>query len=383
VAMLHLRLRKVWRLAKPAFLAAVLLLPVNALANPKMLVDLGSGQVLYHQDAFQRWYPASLAKLMTAYVTFEALKAGRITLDTPVVMSLKAVNQKPSKMYLKPGDRMTLDTALKIMLVKSANDIAWAVAETVGGSEPRFVGMMNHEARRIGLTSTHYVNPNGMPQNGQYTTARDLAVLAVRIRREFPQYDRYFALEGFITGDHKYSNYNLLIGRFDGADGMKTGFICSSGFNQVASATRGGRTVISVVLGSNSLAGRADESAELLHLGLTKHIGVGTTLTSLRPYGAHRNQVADIRDQICSKKARKARSKNRDKAGRMKLISPYIHPLNHQLHYVEANLLPPIIPPVAANDNVADGDGGPDIANVPIPQPRPLRWPIPQLRPVH
>ena len=117
------------------------------------------------------------------------------------------------------------------------------------------------------MTSSHFINPNGLPGKGQYTTARDLAVLAVTLKREFPQYAPYFALEGFTTGKKQYPNFNMLIGRFDGADGMKTGFICASGFNQVSSATRNGRTLISVVLGTNSLAERADDSADLLEKG--------------------------------------------------------------------------------------------------------------------
>eukprot|EP00913_Durusdinium_trenchii_P026857 g25192.t1 len=232
-----------------------------------MVVDAATGRVIAHQDAFRKWYPASLTKLMTAYVTFRALKNAQVTLETPVVMSKKASDQPASKMYLKPGSLLTLDSALKILLVKSANDIAVAVAETVGGSTDQFVAMMNGEAQRLGMSSTRFINPHGLPGKGQYTTARDLAVLATQIRREFPQYSSYFSLEGIDTGKKQYPNYNTLIGRFDGADGMKTGFICASGFNQVSSATRNGRTVISVVLGSDSLAGRADESADLLQQG--------------------------------------------------------------------------------------------------------------------
>ena len=365
-------LRRILMAAAALIVAAPLALPADALANPKIVVDVGTGRVLFHQDAFQRWYPASLTKLMTAYLAFKALKSGRITLDTPVVMSKLAANQKPSKMYFKPGARMTMNTALTIMLVKSANDIAMAVGETVGGSEGAFVDMMNAEAARLGMTSSHFVNPNGMPEPGQYSTARDLAVLTVAIRREFPDYAGYFSVEGFINGTRKYTNYNLLIGRFDGADGMKTGFICSSGFNQIASATRGGRTIVSVVLGSDSLGGRADESAELLQLGFSKTFTGGDTLSTLQPYGANRDQVADIHDQICNPKAAKVRSEGRDEEGKMKLHSPYIHEMDHDPHFVVANLLPPE-PGPAANDNVEQGDGGLPIANVPIPQPRPLR----------
>lgn len=365
-------LRKIMGGTLAAALAATIALPAEALANPKIVVDVATGRVIYHQEAFQRWYPASLTKLMTAYVTFSALKGGRITLDTPVVMSKLAASQKPSKMYFKPGARMTMNTALTIMLVKSANDIAMAVGETVGGSEDNFVSMMNAEAARLGMFSTHFVNPNGMPQPGQYSTARDLAVLTVALRRDFPQYAGYFALEGFINGTKKYTNYNLLIGRFDGADGMKTGFICSSGFNQIGSATRNRRTVVAVVLGADSLGGRADQAADLMQLGLTKPETGTDTLATLAPYGENRDQVADVRDEICNPKAAQVRSEGRDEEGKMKLKSPYLHEMDHDPRFVVANLLPP--EPKAANDDgIEQGDGGPKLKRIPVPKPRPMQ----------
>lgn len=336
----------------------------QAFARPSILVDVRTGRVLEHEEAFQRWYPASLTKIMTAYLTFSALKARRLKPDTPVVMSKHAAAQPASKMYYKPGDTLTLDSALKIMLVKSANDIAVAIAETVGGSEAAFVDLMNREARRIGMISTRFINPNGLPGPGQYTTARDLAVLSVAVRREFPEYAHYFALEGFSTGKKKYTNYNLLIGRYRGADGMKTGYICSSGFNQVSSATRGGRTLVSVVLGADSLAGRADKSADLLEQGFKSLLTAGPSLENLKPYGSGRDQVADIRDQICTKEARQQRAENRDEAGRMVMHSPYIKEFTGTPDFVYAGL--------SAKAQPVAADGGPNIHRVPIPIPRPL-----------
>ena len=357
------------------FLGSALLLTASltangAAANPRMLVDVNTLQVIEHEDAFQRWYPASLTKLMTAYTVFRALKAGELTLESPVVMTKNAAAEPPSKMYFKPGQKMTLDSALKIVLVKSANDVAVALAESVGGSEQGFVNRMNAEAARIGMSSSHFINPHGLPGKGQYTTARDLAVLAVTLKREFPQYASYFSLEGFTTGKKQYPNFNMLIGRFDGADGMKTGFICASGFNQVSSATRNGRSVVSVVLGSDSLGARADISAGMLQKGLTMRSGTGTTLGQLRPYGETRDTVADISEEICSKHAAKVRSEGRDEAGRQKLASPYIHELNRPLKLVYAGLIGGDAAKTAGNDKVAAGDMG-DIANVPIPIPRP------------
>lgn len=333
-------------------------------ANPRIVVDVNSGRVVEHEEAFRRWYPASLTKLMTAYTTFRAVKSGHISLESIVTMSKNAASQPASKMYFKPGAQLTLDSALKLLLVKSANDIAVAIAETVGGSLDSFVAQMNADARHLGMTSSHFVNPNGLPGAGQYTTARDLAVLAVAIRREFPEYAGYFSLEGVTTGKRTYPNYNLLIGRFDGADGMKTGFICASGFNQVSSATRNGRTVVSVVLGAESLGARADMSAELLQQALTTRANAGVTLETLAPYGEGREQVTDISNEICSQTARKERSEGRDEEGRMKLFSPYIREMDRPPRAVFAGLLPG--GEVSAQPASADA-----IANVPIPIPRP------------
>jgi D-alanyl-D-alanine carboxypeptidase len=365
--------------------ASLLSAASNAAANPYMLVDATTGRVLEHQEAFRKWYPASLTKLMTVYTTFRAIQAGQITLDTPVVMTKHSASQPPAKMYLKPGDKMTLDNALKMMLVKSANDLAMAVAETVGGSEDAFVARMNGEAARLGMTTSHFVNPNGLPKKGQYSTARDLAIVSVALRRDFPQYAGYFSLEGFTNGVKQVPNINLLIGRFDGADGMKTGFICASGFNQIGSATRNGHTLVAVVLGANSLAERADDAANLLEKGFTTQLPGNDTLQTLRPYGPGQDQVADITGDICSAKGAQQRSETRDPTGRMKVQSPYIHEMTHEPNFVYAGLIgqsPAATAAAQSDDKPGDhrvlissaGDttaASSDTADVPIPLPRP------------
>ncbi|MBO9100074.1 MULTISPECIES: D-alanyl-D-alanine carboxypeptidase family protein [Rhizobium] len=366
--------------------AALRLLPVGAavtalflsgasaaFANPHILVDVSTGRVLEHEEAFRKWYPASLTKLMTVYTTFRAIQAGQISLDTPVVMSKHAAAQPAAKMYFKPGQKMTLDNALKMMLVKSANDLAMAVAETVGGSEQGFVAKMNAEAARLGMTSSHFINPNGLPGKGQYTTARDLAIVTVALRREFPQYAGYFALEGFTNGVKQVPNINLLIGRYNGADGMKTGFICASGFNQIASATRNGRTLVSVVLGTNSLAERADMSADMLEKGFTSQFPGNDTLQTLKPYGPGQDQVADVTNDICSAKGAQMRSETRDPTGRMKVLSPYIHEMTHTPNFTYAGLIGG--GPDAAADKASVAKSSQqvsgDVAGIPVPQPRP------------
>jgi D-alanyl-D-alanine carboxypeptidase len=341
-------------------------------ANPHILVDVQTGRVLEHEEAFRKWYPASLTKLMTVYTVFDAIRSGQISLDTPVVMSKRAASAPPAKMGFKPGQKFTLDSALKILMVKSANDIAVAVAEAVGGTQEAFVVRMNSEAAKLGMSDSHFVNPNGLPGNGQYTTARDLAILTVALRRDFPQYAGYFSLEGFTNGKQNVPNINMLIGRFAGADGMKTGFICASGFNQIGSATRNGRTLISVVLGTDSLAARADATANLLQKGFTTQFAANDTLGSLRPYGPGQDQVNDITADICSAKGAKIRSETRDEVGRMKVQSPYIHEMDHEPQFVFAGLIPGQDPqPVAQNDKIAKGDAVEALANVPVPLPRP------------
>lgn len=334
-------------------------LPARASAFPSILVDVNTGQVLEHHNAFKRWYPASLTKLMLLYVVFNELRSGKLTLDSPVTMSKHAVSQPPAKMYLKPGATMTLDSAIKIIMTKSANDVAMAIAESVGGSEQHFVDMMNAEARQIGLISTHFINPNGLPGPGQYSTVRDMALLATDLRRQFPQYAFYFDLEGVEFEGRDIPNYNLLIGRFRGADGMKTGFICAAGFNQVSTATRDGRTLLAVAFGTPSLAARAEETAKLLHDGFGEHPQGGPTLQTLQPYGADRNVIADVSDQICTPKAHKARMSARGEDGKVVISLPYIREMTHEPNYV----------PVAL---ISTGGIAPvTVANVPIPTPRP------------
>ncbi len=322
-------------------------------ANPSIAVDVGNGKVLSQEDAFQRWYPASLTKLMTAYVTFRALQSGQMTLNSPVRISARAAKEPPSKMGYRPGSVLSLDNALKIMLVKSANDMAYAVAENVGGNEPAFVVRMNAEAQRLGMTGTHFANPNGLfdPQN--YTTARDLAVLAVQLRREFPQYAHYFSTEAIDAGaGHKpQANYNILLGRYDGADGMKTGFVCASGFNLVGSATRNGRTVLAVVLGSDRQENRAIKAAQLMTDGFNNNGANAPTLATLRaPTGGDLNEAVDMRKAICSQQAMADRWDGRDIKGKLIIRSPYIHEMDHDPIAAQVGLIsePPLPPKASA-----------------------------------
>ncbi|RUU77998.1 MULTISPECIES: D-alanyl-D-alanine carboxypeptidase family protein [unclassified Mesorhizobium] len=339
-----------------------------ALANPVVVFDLGSGKILQHQDAFKRWYPASLSKLMTAYVTFRAIAAGEVQLDSPIKVTKHSAAEPPSKMGFKPGSVMRLDNALKMMLVKSANDIAMAVGENVGGSQAAFADRMNAEATRLGMNGTHFVNPNGLYSPDQYTTARDLAVLVMAIRREFPQYAPWFSIEGLAVGKKAIPNYNLLIGRYPGADGMKTGFVCPSGFNMIGSATRNGRTLVAVVLGEKSAVTRAETAAKLLDQGFDAPAAGSATVTTLAPYG---DTVSpnDMKDEVCKKKTPQEQSEAPPVAAKDVPKSPYQEKLDHVPTLVAVGLGGATGPaPKAILDQ-----GGQEYADVPIPSWRPDR----------
>ena len=235
--------------------------------GPYLVADVATGAVYANRDALRPWHPASTTKLMTAYVTFRALRNGEINTNSPVIVSQNALNQPPSKMGFPVGTVMTVDNALKIILVKSANDIAVALAEAVGGSEPAFIARMNREARRLGMTRTKFENPHGLPNPGQITTARDLALLASAILKEFPEHRPLFKIHAIRHGGRTLRNYNTLVDRYRGTTGMKTGYIRDSGFNLVASARRNGKEVVAVVLGACNAVSRAEKAASLLDTG--------------------------------------------------------------------------------------------------------------------
>jgi D-alanyl-D-alanine carboxypeptidase len=345
-----------------AALCALQLGSAPAYAGASLLVDAGSGKVLSEENAFQRWYPASLTKLMTAYIAFKALKSGELTLTSPVKISANAAKQPPSRMGYKPGQVLNLDNALKIMLVKSANDIAVAVAETAAGKD--FQKAMNDEARRLGMSGSNWVSANGLHSPQNYTTARDLALLSIALRRDFPDYASYFGIEAIEYGDSLERNYNILLGRFDGADGMKTGFVCASGFNMVASATRNGRTLIAVVLGETSQQGRAEKAADLLAQGFASDGASGTAIDALaQPAGAPQG-ATDMRGVVCAKGAEADRWDGREVEGRMVFNSPHIKAMLREPNAVKVGLGGASGPSLTAN-------GNDPFANVPIPVPRP------------
>lgn len=279
-------------------------------AEALLVVEADTGKVLEAQNATYPWYPASVTKMMTAYVTLKAVKEGRVSLDTLLTVSSVAAAQSPSKMGFRPGTQVTVDNALKMMLVKSANDMAVVLAEGVGGSIDGFSALMNQNAQRLGMTQTSYVNPNGLPADGQITSARDLAILARAIIRDLPEYEYFVHIPSIRFGRKVTQNFNKLIGRYPGADGFKTGFICASGYNLVASATRNGKRLIAVVLGASSGQMRAVRAAQLLERGFANN-----TLSWLRPSLGTVDNLAPIdasppnlRDEMCGGKRHKPAS---------------------------------------------------------------------------
>jgi D-alanyl-D-alanine carboxypeptidase len=281
---------------------AILLAPSVASAAPALVFEPYSGTVLYAEDPDAQWFPASLTKLMTAYVTFQALKAGTVTPDTKVICSKTATLQAPSKLGLPVGGAITLDIALKVLIVKSANDVAVMIAEAVAGRQDVFIARMNEAAQRLGMTRTHFTNVNGLPDEGQVTTARDLAKLARAIIVEFPEHADLFSSIQVQVGKKTMRTHNNLLVSFPGADGMKTGFICESGFNVVASATRGGRKLVAVVLGEPSVASRNDRATYLLENGFRRYFWkslFGTRLDGLAIQASLSDSPMHLRDSVC------------------------------------------------------------------------------------
>lgn len=273
----------------------------NAVTAPILVVDVGSGKVIYSQAPTDPWYPASITKLMTTYVALDLVRQGKVSLDSMITISAAAASEPPSKMGFKPGTQLTLDNALKIIMVKSANDIAYAIGENLGGSIEGFADLMNETAQRIGMRDSRWTNPNGLPDPRQWTSARDMAVLARALIRDFPDSHDLFSISAIQFGRAVMANHNGLLGRYPGADGMKTGFICSGGFNVVATASRNGRRVITVVMGQPSPRERDVKAADLFDYAFTQSAGWTSPTLDALPASAL-GAPPDMRPFVCGGK---------------------------------------------------------------------------------
>lgn len=283
-----------------------------AAAGPALVFDADTGRVIYEEEATRPWQPASLAKLMTAYLVFSALKEGRLALNTEIGITPRAFSQPPTRFGLAVGKSVAVDLAVRALIIKSANDFAVALAEAVSGSEEDFVADMNAAAKKLGMTQTRFINPNGLPaliqvatpapeapaaqpaadQKGEQpakaaeppqppapvfhsapvadqarTSARDMGLLAQALHKEFPEFFPMFSDDEVEIGKRKAHTHNALLKAFEGADGMKTGFTCGAGYNIVASASRNGRRIIAVVLGEPTGLSRTARAEHLIDHG--------------------------------------------------------------------------------------------------------------------
>ena len=260
--------------------------------NESIVIDADTGRVISEMNADSITYPASLTKMMTLYLTFEALNSGRLRLDQSLPVSSEAASKSPTKLHLVPGDSVQVHELILGVVTKSANDAAAVLAEGLAGSEPAFADRMTARARQLGMTSTVYRNASGLPDPEQRTTARDVAQLALALYHDFPREYRYFATRQFFFRGRVIPTHNHLLDWYDGADGIKTGYIGASGFNLAASAVRNGHRLIGVVMGGASAGSRDREMAALLDQAFAD-IGVGATVMARRETPAPSEMVAE------------------------------------------------------------------------------------------
>ena len=246
-----------------AFMSGVLLFAMlvgagraEASKYASIVMEEASGRVLFSRNADSLRYPASLTKIMTLYLLFEDIEAGKISLKSRIPVSKRAAGRSPSKLYLKPGQSINAEQAIYALVTKSANDVATAVAEKLAGTERKFAKRMTRKAKSLGMTRTTFMNASGLPNRRQRSTARDMARLAIAIRRDFPQFYKFFSTKSFSWKGRRFKNHNRLLANYSGTDGIKTGYINASGFNLVAAVERRGVRLIGVVFGGKTSRSR-------------------------------------------------------------------------------------------------------------------------------
>ncbi|ESZ00681.1 D-alanyl-D-alanine carboxypeptidase [Mesorhizobium australicum] len=248
---------------------SVLAVPAPPQKYAAIVVDGKSGKQLFEVNSTAQRYPASLTKMMTLYLLFEAMETGRVTKETQIPVSDHAASQPPTKMRFRRGETIDVDSAVRAIVVKSANDVAVAVGEYLGGSEDQFAAMMTSKARQLGMSSTTFRNASGLPDDGQMTTAHDMAVLGMSLQRRFPQHFHYFSESDFMFRGRLVRGHNDMLGRVRGVNGIKTGYIRASGFNIVTSYDADGRQLIVVVMGADSARQRNDHVEALIQRSLS------------------------------------------------------------------------------------------------------------------
>jgi D-alanyl-D-alanine carboxypeptidase len=337
--------------------------------GPYLVADVETGQIIEQFEALRPWYPASTTKMMTIYVTFQAVRAGEISLQDEIEYSANAAAQPPSKMGFRTGSTLTLDNALKMMMVKSANDIAVTVAEAVGGSVEGFAERMNAAARRLGMTRSHFVNPHGLPDKQQVSSPRDMALVARALLREFPERRPYYSIHAIQIGDTVLRNYNRLLSHYHGTTGMKTGFICASGYNLVATAQRDGRELIAVVFGDYSGTLRNEHAAALLDSAFAaphRRVETETTLFNTTS-GESFTEPFDMRPYVCTAKRRAAIAALKDE-----MEATTDGPSSHLGDLLDLG------PPIRVTAYIPPVYGEPGYV-APFPIPRPAEGPSPEM----
>lgn len=271
------RIRAFWIFGLSLVLVSAAWRPASA--GPVFLFEPDKGEVLIAENADQTWFPASLTKMMTAYVVFDAIKAGKIAWDSKVPLSDYARGQPATRIGLRLGIELTVEQAVRGMILRSANDFSVGLAELVGGSEEGFAKLQNAVAAKLGMTRSHFKNPHGLPDPEQVTTAREMAILTTALLKDFPDRAEVFSTPMVRIHKQNFHSQNTLLRTFAGADGMKTGFTCGAGYNIVTSATRNGRRVIAVVLGAQTSQKRTEQAAGLMELGFAHYAGTAPLRT--------------------------------------------------------------------------------------------------------
>lgn len=268
---------------------AVLLSAVPAFCaqyKAAMVADMDTGKIIYQENATVQNYPASLTKIMTLYLTFDALEHGRLHLDDYLIVSQSAASASPVKLGLKAGSKIKVEDAIKALTVLSANDVARVLAENLkGGMEGNFAGLMTRVASEIGLTGTNFENSSGLPDDDHMSTARDIALLSMAVYKHFPQYWKYFGIKTWTYNGKTYTNGNRLLGTYPGCDGMKTGYTNKSRYSLVATAKRDNHHLIAVVLGAESKDVRANVATQMLNRGF-EAVGTDAPTTTVQTYTA-------------------------------------------------------------------------------------------------
>jgi len=284
--------------AKGIFLSAFMAAFVTAAApaaqyRAALVADMDTGRILYQENATQPNYPASLTKIMTLYLTFDALEHGRLHLDDYLIVSQSAANASPVKLGLAAGSKISVENAIKAVAVLSANDVARVLAENLkGGKEGNFADLMTRVANEIGLSRTNFENSSGLPNDDHMSTARDIALLSMAVYKHFPQYWKYFGIKTWTYNGKTYTNGNRLLGTYPGCDGMKTGFTNKSKYSLVATAHRGGKHMMSVVLGAENKDVRANVSVQMLNRGFELAGGASNAAVPVVSHANSSNNVA-------------------------------------------------------------------------------------------